>query len=207
MQSGYSAPAMVLGALALINANPNPSEADIRDMLSGILDRETAYVKPVEAILRAAAVMRGEEVEPFRPVILEQLTDGQNSVEIDATDPPVVASAAVPRLILSPDVPAMSVVGKPEVKVDALRLAKGNPAFTDDIEMHDMLYAKVLRSPHAHAKIVSIDDHAARELPGVHAVLHHENVTRIKYASGGQSYPNPAPTRPGQLRRQGPPRR
>ena len=193
MQSGYSAPAMVLGALALINANPNPSEADIRDMLSGILDRETAYVKPVEAILRAAAVMRGEEVEPFRPVILEQLTDGQNSVEIDATDPPVVASAAVPRLILSPDVPAMSVVGKPEVKVDALRLAKGNPAFTDDIEMHDMLYAKVLRSPHAHAKIVSIDDHAARELPGVHAVLHHENVTRIKYASGGQSYPNPHP--------------
>ena len=30
-------------------------------------------------------------------------------------------------------------------------------------------------------------------LPGVHAVLHHENVRRVRYASGGQSYPNPLP--------------
>ena len=47
--------------------------------------------------------------------------------------------------------------------------------------------------PHAHARIVSIDDSAARALPGVHAVIHHGNVPRIKYASGGQSYPNPKP--------------
>ncbi|MEC7174878.1 MAG: 2Fe-2S iron-sulfur cluster-binding protein, partial [Actinomycetota bacterium] len=45
-QSGYSAGAMVLGTLALLEENPAPTDAQIRDMLSGILDRETAYVKP-----------------------------------------------------------------------------------------------------------------------------------------------------------------
>ena len=54
-QSGYSAGAMVLGTMALLEANPDPSEDEIRDMLSGILDRETAYVKPVEAVFKRAA--------------------------------------------------------------------------------------------------------------------------------------------------------
>ena len=59
--------------------------------------------------------------------------------------------------------------------------------------MRGMLHAKMLYSPHAHAWIVGIDDSKARALPGVRAVLHHENVARVRYASGGQSYPNPLP--------------
>ncbi|HSH11586.1 MAG TPA: 2Fe-2S iron-sulfur cluster-binding protein, partial [Ilumatobacter sp.] len=43
-QSGYSAGAMVLGTMALLARDPDPSDAAIRDMLSGILDRETGYV-------------------------------------------------------------------------------------------------------------------------------------------------------------------
>jgi len=85
------------------------------------------------------------------------------------------------------------VVGKPEPKVDALRLAKGRPVFTDDIDLRHMLYAKVLRSPHAHARILAIDDSEARALPGVHAVIHYGNTPRVKYATGGQTWPNPAP--------------
>ncbi len=193
MQSGYSVGAMVLGALALLESDPDPDENAIRDMLSGILDRETAYVKPVAAIQQAAAVMRGEEAEPFRPLIVAPMTDGVHATDHDPDDRPPEGSPAVPRLVPSRDVPSTSVVGHPEVKVDALRLVKGNPAFTDDFEMRGMLYAKVLRSPHAHARIVSIDDSAARALPGVHAVIHHGNVQRVKYASGGQSYPNPKP--------------
>lgn len=50
IQSGYATPAMVLAAKALLAQNPNPTEAEIRDALSGILDRETGYVKPVQAI-------------------------------------------------------------------------------------------------------------------------------------------------------------
>jgi len=192
-QSGYSAGAMVLGTLALLEEHPSPTDDQIRDMLSGILDRETAYVKPVEAIRRAAAVLRGEPTAPFTPVILPPLTDQGEPAVYDPHDNPPSAPAAVPRLIPSRDVPEMAVVGKPEVKVDAVRLAKGNPAFTDDIELRNMLYAKVLRSPHAHARILDIDDSVARQLPGVHEVLHYKNTPRIKYASGGQSWPNPHP--------------
>ncbi len=193
LQSGYSAGAMVLGTMALLEQNPDPSEAEIRDMLSGILDRETGYVKPVEAVLRAAAVMRGDSVDPFAPLIVPTLTDGTNPATIDPNDAGPLASPSVPRVVPSIDVPDMAVVGKGEVKVDALKLVKGNPAFTDDIEPRGMLYAKVLHSPHAHARIVSIDDAAAVALPGVHAVLHHGNTPRVKYASGGQSWPNPHP--------------
>ena len=193
LQSGYSAGAMVLGTMALLERDPNPTEDAIRDMLSGILDRETGYVKPVEAVLRAAALLRGDEVEPFGPLMVPPLTDGIHAVEVDPADPALEAAPATPRVIPSVDVPETAVVGKPEVKVDALKLAKGNPAFTDDIEMRGMLYAKVLYSPHAHARIVEIDDRAAAALPGVHAVLHHGNTPRVKYASGGQSWPNPHP--------------
>ena len=192
-QSGYSAGAMILGTLALLEESPDPSEDDIRDMLSGILDRETAYTKPVEAVKRAAAVLRGERTEPFAPLMVEPMTDGLRPAPEGSGGPPPEASQAVPRLVPSREVPEMAVVGKPEVKVDAVRLAKGNPAFTDDIEPRGMLYAKVLRSPHAHARIVRIDDSKARVVEGVHAVLHYGNTPRVKYASGGQSWPNPHP--------------
>ena len=192
-QSGYSAGAMILGTLALLEESPDPSEDDIRDMLSGILDRETAYTKPVEAVKRAAAVLRGERTEPFAPLMVEPMTDGVRPAPEGSDGPAPEASQAVPRLVPSREVPEMAVVGKPEVKVDAVRLAKGNPAFTDDIEPRGMLYAKVLRSPHAHARIVAIDDSKARAVEGVHAVLHYGNTPRVKYASGGQSWPNPHP--------------
>lgn len=193
IQSGYSTPAQILAAKALLARDPDPSEAEIRSALAGILDRETAYAKPVEAVKRAAALLRGAEPDPFRPEIVVALTDGENPAQVGPDDRPPQASLAIPRLIRSPAVPPMRVVGKPEIKVDAVKLAKGNPAFVDDIDLRGMLYAKVLRSPHAHARITRIDDTAARALPGVHAILHHENTARVLYASGGQSWPNPYP--------------
>ena len=97
MQSGYSVPAMILGTLALLRGNPSPSEFEVRDMLSGILDRETAFVKPVEAVLRAAALLRGDTPGPFRPEIVIPLTDGRNPAPVGATETaPVTASPAVP---------------------------------------------------------------------------------------------------------------
>ncbi|CAI9417700.1 molybdopterin-dependent oxidoreductase [Nocardioides sp. T2.26MG-1] len=187
LQSGYSAGAMVLATKALLESNPEPTEWEIRDALSGILDRETGYVKVVDAVQRAAALLRGEKPEPMAPVLVERLTDG------GAGGPVPDAPAAMPRLVPSADVPVTTVVGTGAAKVDALKLVKGNPAFVDDIELRGMLYAKVLRSPHAHARIVAIDDSEARALPGVHAVLHTFNTARVKYASGGQSWPNPRP--------------
>ena len=213
IQSGYSTPATILAAKALLDRNPNPSEAEIRDAIAGILDRETGYVKPVQAILEAAAIMRGEEPDDISPIVLtpvslvdQDLQDLFRGRDRDdegdwpgdyghPTDPGGVATKRIapPKFIMSSVVPDMKVVGKPEVKVDALKLTKGNPAFVDDFEMRGMLYGKLLTSPHAHARILDIDDSEARNLDGVHAVIHYQNVPRVRYASGGQSYPNPPP--------------
>ena len=65
IQCGYCTPAQVLAAKELLLRNLNPSEAEIREALSGVLCRCTGYIKPVQAVLRAAAVLRGETVEPI----------------------------------------------------------------------------------------------------------------------------------------------
>src|SRR5687767_11586306 len=56
-----------------------------------------------------------------------------------------------------------------------------------------MLHAKILRSPHAHARIVKIDARQARAMPGVVMVLTHEDVPRVPYTSAGQGWPEPSP--------------
>src|SRR5205085_375230 len=67
IQCGYCIPGMVLSAKALLDRNPNPSEADVRDAIAGNLCRCTAYVKPVEAILQAARVLREQGERPAPP--------------------------------------------------------------------------------------------------------------------------------------------
>ena len=64
IQCGYCTPAQILAAQSLLKRNPSPTEAEVREALSGILCRCTGYVKPVEAVLRAAALMRGETPSP-----------------------------------------------------------------------------------------------------------------------------------------------
>jgi putative selenate reductase molybdopterin-binding subunit len=53
----------------------------------------------------------------------------------------------------------------------AARVVSGQEPYTLDIAVPGLLHLSVLRSPHAHARVLGIDDTAARALPGVHAVL------------------------------------
>ncbi len=64
IQCGFCTPGMILSAKALLDANPAPSEEEIREAISGNLCRCTGYVKIVEAIQTAAAALRGEETKP-----------------------------------------------------------------------------------------------------------------------------------------------
>jgi 4-hydroxybenzoyl-CoA reductase alpha subunit len=66
---------------------------------------------------------------------------------------------------------ALRVVGKAHRKVDAAAKVTGVTRFADDVALPRMLYGRLLRSPHPHARIVSIDTAAAAALAGVKAVL------------------------------------
>jgi len=87
----------------------------------------------------------------------------------------------------------LKVVNKSAVKIDALSLALGRPSYVADLKPADALWVKMLWSPHAHARIVSIDTRAAERMPGVKAVLHHGNVPRVAHCTAGQGYPEPSP--------------
>jgi putative selenate reductase molybdopterin-binding subunit len=207
IQSGYNTPAQIVCAYALLKRNPNPTEMEVREAISGVLDRETGYAKPVEAIMRAAAAMRGEEVAPYEPhqhaipappELFGSIWDfggirGDDSSRDGGADLATRTRVAPPLVVTPPEVLALKTVGKPEPKVDAVKLAAGKPVYTDDIEMRGILHAALLTSPHAHARITHIDTSKAKALPGVHAVLTYKDIPRVYYASGGQSYPNPKP--------------
>jgi len=63
------------------------------------------------------------------------------------------------------------VVGTSPLRHDGVDKVTGRAAYGADIRLPSMLYGAVLRSPHAHAKIISIDTSAAEKLHGVHAVI------------------------------------
>jgi putative selenate reductase molybdopterin-binding subunit len=65
----------------------------------------------------------------------------------------------------------------------ATGVVTGTAEFTMDIAMEGMLHIKVLHSPHAHARIVSIDKTAALAVPGVHRVYTWEDVPRKRYST------------------------
>lgn len=78
-------------------------------------------------------------------------------------------------------------------KVDGMGLMLGKPAYTDDLAPKDALIVKILRSPHAHARIRSIETEAALAMPEIKCVLTHENVPNRVFTRAGQGYPEPSP--------------
>jgi len=87
----------------------------------------------------------------------------------------------------------MKIVGKKTRRVDGLSLAKGKAVFADDMPKKDYLYAKILHSPIAHGKIVSIDKSKALALDGIEIILTHEDFTPHYFTTAGQGYPEPSP--------------
>ena len=71
-----------------------------------------------------------------------------------------------------------NIVGKSVRRLDAVEKATGTATFSTDFSLPGMLYGKVLRSPYAHARIVSIDTTEAEKLPGVKAVATYQNTSR-----------------------------
>jgi CO/xanthine dehydrogenase Mo-binding subunit len=74
-----------------------------------------------------------------------------------------------PNIVLSTQ--EYNVVGKRPIRPDGAEKVTGQAHYGADIRLPGMLYGKILRSPHSHARIKSIDTRHAEELPGVHAVV------------------------------------
>lgn len=87
----------------------------------------------------------------------------------------------------------MNIVGKSIAKIDGMAIATGKPVYTDDLASKDALIVKILRSPHAHAKIKNIDIKRALMIEGVECVLTYKDVPDTRFTLAGQSYPEPSP--------------
>ena len=125
-QCGICTPGMMVSAVALLRAEPAPSEALVKDALGGVLCRCTGYVKIIDAVM-----------------------DRGPGVDADANGH---AGAAIAKLD-----------GGPKVR--------GTERFGDDIAPPDALVIRIIRSPHARARIAFGDLEAFAARPGIEAVL------------------------------------
>lgn len=87
----------------------------------------------------------------------------------------------------------MKIVGKSFAKIDALNIATGKPVYTEDLAVKNALVVKILRSPHAFARIKAIDTARAEKLAGVECILTYRDVPGVRFTLAGQSYPEPSP--------------
>jgi len=135
LQCGFCQPGMILSAKALLERSPEPTDAEMREALSGNLCRCTGYTKIFEAVKLAASCERQV------PIAYGEPAEGFN------------------------------VLGARGRKADSIEKATGDAIYADDIGLPRMAHGKILRSPHAHARIRSIDTSKAEALAGVFAVM------------------------------------
>src|SRR6185503_10983565 len=168
-QCGFCTSGQLMSAAALLKANPHPTAEQTRAAMTGNICRCSNYNHYVAATVAAASA--GSTLNSQS----SQNTQSQSSS----------ASSAVSAIS------ALKIVGHDTPRIDAVERVSGRAKYTADVMLPGMLYARVLRSPHPHARIRSIDASKARALPGVKAILSHENCQVVWGAgsiSGGAQY-------------------
>lgn len=169
-QCGFCSPGLEMSVLALDRAiargDADASQEDVNRYLAGNLCRCSGYASQARAIRRFLARHGNGGALPER------------AVPADATSAAGTAHAQIAR---------------PVVKKDAEALLAGRPAYTADLVPEGALVVRLVRSKHAHARVVSVDAGRARALPGVVAVFGPDDVPRTRYTLAGQSFPEPSP--------------
>ncbi len=82
---------------------------------------------------------------------------------------------------------ALKFVGQRKTRVDGAERVSGRAVYTADLHLPGMLYGKILRSPHPHARIRSIDTGQAENIPGVRTILTYQNIPRLPFFGGQTS--------------------
>ncbi|MBF0501202.1 MAG: molybdopterin-dependent oxidoreductase [Candidatus Riflebacteria bacterium] len=96
-----------------------------------------------------------------------------------------------PRTYPKPD--KFDVVNHSREKLDGMGLVTGTRKFVADFDLPNMIHVKMLGSPHAHARIISIDTEEAMKMPGVVGIYTSKDVPRVAHTTAGQGYPEPSP--------------
>ena len=78
-------------------------------------------------------------------------------------------------------------------KTDAFQIMGGAPVYTGDMVSADALTVKLLRSPHAFAKVLRVDKSAALKVPGIVGVFTHDDVSNNRHSFAGASFPGNNP--------------
>ena len=152
LQCGFCTPGMIMQAAWLLEQNAEPTEAEIREGISGNLCRCTGYVNIVKAIQQAAGSC-GRRVGAGRG-----RRDDRGSCLM----------ATEPQPQTTPEVGGM---GHSVKRKEDPRFIRGKGEYIEDVVLPGMLWLDIVRSPYAHATIKSIDASEALKVPGVLAVV------------------------------------
>lgn len=153
IQGGFDVPAKIVAAKALLDANPNPSMDEVVEALSGVLGREGIYTQDVVAVLNAAKLAgKGDAAK-----LDMELKKAEEVVDFD---------------ILKRESETHRFIGTNTVtRADqAYPKSTGQAKYSRDIQLPNMVYAKWLISPYAHARVNKVDTEKAKQLAGVLAV-------------------------------------
>ena len=192
LQCGFCTPGMVMSCHALLTKNASPTEEDVRRAVAGNTCRCGTYPKVFEAALaaaRTAPVKLGAaqgDLPPPGPATSSEAGKehdaGQGGKERSFMVGLPGALAAKERKA-APDEPQawdgsakLRVVGQPTPRIDGPEKVTGRARYSFDVQLPGMLYAAVVRSPYAHARITSVDVKAAEKMPGVQATYVVERV-------------------------------
>ena len=147
--------------------------------------------------IMSATALLAENKAPARQEIREGMTgnlcrcSNYNAiVESVMAAAGVVPASAAPASRLQAISP-LTTVGPETPRIDAVDRVTGRATYTGDVRVPGMIYGRVLRSPHPHARIRSINVRKAEALPGVKAVITHEEAPVVWGAgsvSGGRQY-------------------
>ena len=139
LQCGFCTPGMVMSAVQLLADNPKATEEEIREGLDGNICRCTGYHNIVKSIQFCQS---GEDPDDG----LRSSSMGNMNEAVD---------------------PSKSPIGQSVRRREDRRFITGAGHYTDDVVLQGQTYGVFLRSPHAHARIRSIDLAAAKKAPGV----------------------------------------
>ena len=151
VQCGFCTPGQIVSAVALVESTPAPDPGG---------DPAPDGGQPVP--LRHLSEDRGGDSHVARLIRTEKEVEGRRE-EVWL----VVEEDALEQWPAGP----LEVVGRPAARIDGLERARGEATFTADLRLPGTLHTAVLRSPHAHARVVRIDLAPALAAPGVRAAI------------------------------------